>query len=67
MDNVLNNPAHPGSSSPRLRLWTELETLHNQVGLPAPTDTLTVEELQDEVERLRQQVMNMPYDIRRNQ
>lgn len=39
--------------SPRLALWEELERLHEKLRMPAPTATLTIEELQAEVEQLK--------------
>jgi hypothetical protein len=50
-------PAPPQAPrSPRLALWTELEALHEQLGLAPPTATLTVEELEEAVRDLRAQV-----------
>jgi hypothetical protein len=36
-------------------LWNELEALHTQLQLPPPTETYTIEELEDVVARLRTQ------------
>jgi len=36
-------------------LWNELETLHARLQLPPPTETYTIEELEDVVGRLRTQ------------
>lgn len=41
--------------SPRVELWTELERLHVVLGLPVPTATLTIEQLEAEVARLRRE------------
>jgi hypothetical protein len=37
-------------------LWNELESLHAQLQLPPPTETYTIEELEDVVARLRAQL-----------
>lgn len=50
-----SSEAHPHERSPRTRLWAELEQLHTALGLPAPTETLTIEDLQARVEELRRQ------------
>lgn len=39
--------------SPRLALWTELERLRAALGRPAPTATLTIEQLEEEIARLK--------------
>ena len=39
------------SGSPRTYLWGKLEALHDQLGLPASTASLTIEDLQAEVDR----------------
>jgi hypothetical protein len=36
-------------------LWNELESLHARLQLPPPTETYTIEELEDVVARLRTQ------------
>lgn len=41
--------------SPRVALWTELERLHAKLELPPPTASLTIEDLQAEVERLKRE------------
>jgi hypothetical protein len=37
-------------------LWTDLESLHVQLQLAPPTETYTIEELEDVVARLRAQL-----------
>jgi hypothetical protein len=37
-------------------LWNELESLHTQLQLPPPTETYTIEELEDVVAKLRAQL-----------
>ena len=37
-------------------LWNELEALHVQLQLPTPTETYTIEELEEVVARLRAQL-----------
>ncbi len=37
-------------------LWNELESLHVRLQLPPPTETYTIEELEDAVARLRAQL-----------
>lgn len=46
-------PVPQAPRSPRLALWTELEQLHERLGMDPPTATLTIEELEVEVNRLR--------------
>ena len=41
--------------SPRLGLWTRLEKLHEELHLAPPTATLTIEQLEQEIERLEQE------------
>jgi hypothetical protein len=42
--------------SRRTVLWDELERLHEQLELPPPTATLTLEALEAEVNRLKEQL-----------
>ena len=41
--------------SPRLALWTELERLHEKLSRSAPNATLTIEQLEGEIARLKQE------------
>lgn len=43
-------------SSRRVVLWEELERLHEALGLPPPTETYTVERLEEVVELRRQEL-----------
>lgn len=45
-------PTYNVHQSERARLWARLEAAHARLGLESPTATLTIEELQAEVERL---------------
>jgi len=57
-DTIFDRPpptTTPRDRSPRTRLWTELEQLHKALDMPAPTETLTNEELLARVEQLRAQ------------
>ena len=44
----------PRPTSRRVILWDELERLHERLLIDPPTATLTLEDLEAEVERLRQ-------------
>ena len=52
------NPPAPAQRPPSRRdvLWNELESLHAQLQLPAPTETYTIEELEAVVAQLRVQL-----------
>lgn len=53
----------PRRPSRREVLWNELEQLHAQLGLPTPTATYILEDLEAEVERLRTLVAPEQGDI----
>jgi hypothetical protein len=53
-----NSPAQLPPSR-RVILWDELERLHERLLIDPPTATLTIEELEAEVERLRQLLAGM--------
>lgn len=42
-------PSFEWPPSPRVPLWEELERLHQLLGLPAPYETLTIEQLEAQV------------------
>lgn len=46
-------PSEPRPPSRRVILWDALEQLHERLLLDPPTATLTLEDLEAEVERLR--------------
>jgi len=48
------SPSPVQRSSRRVILWDELERLHERLLMDPPTATLTLEDLEAEVERLRQ-------------
>jgi len=56
-DSFLLRPSPPTQRPPsrRVVLWDELEQLHDQLGLPPPAETDTLEELEAVVERRRQE------------
>lgn len=46
------NPRYDVHRSERALLWARLEAAHTRLSMEPPTATLTIEELQTEVERL---------------
>lgn len=54
----LSSASRPASR--RDVLWNELEALHAQLHMAPPTATLTLEDLEAEVERLRQLLAQPP-------
>jgi hypothetical protein len=54
--NPSNKPPPAWTPSPRLTLWTELERLHEKLGMAPPTASLTIEQLEEEIARLKQEV-----------
>ena len=55
-DAIHDQPTSPRPPSRRVVLWDELEQVHAQLGMAPPTATLTIEDLEAEVERLRVEV-----------
>jgi len=55
---VSDNPTTPAQRPPSRRevLWNELEELHAQLQLAPPTETHTIEELEQVVAKLRAQL-----------
>ena len=46
MSDAFGNQPTQKQPSKRDALWAELERLHAQLGLPEPTETLTIEDLE---------------------
>jgi len=61
MSDSFTSPKSPAPfpPSPRVRLWDELERLHERLLMDPPTATLTIEELEAEVARLHQLLADM--------
>jgi hypothetical protein len=63
MSNSFTTSTSPSSAqrppSRRVILWAELEQLHERLLMAPPTATLTLEDLEAEVERLRQLLAGM--------
>ena len=59
-DGMRVQPATPRPPSRRVVLWDALEQVHAQLGMAPPTATLTIEDLEAEVERLRVQAAAEP-------
>lgn len=61
MSDSFTSPKSPAPfpPSPRGRLWEELERLHERLLMDPPTATLTIDELEAEVARLRQLLVGM--------
>jgi hypothetical protein len=53
------SPSPAQRPSRRVILWDELERLHERLLMDPPTATLTLEDLEAEVERLRQLLASM--------
>ena len=60
MTPVHSSRVTPRPPSRRVVLWDELEQVHAQLGMAPPTATLTIEDLEAEVERLRVQAAAEP-------
>jgi hypothetical protein len=61
MSDSFTSSKSPTSFAPsrRVVLWDELERLHERLLMDLPTATLTIEELEVEIERLRQLLAGM--------